>query len=102
MEPSHDACQGDAARGIGDEQVLRLERVLATIEGRELLTVGGAADHHFCNTGRIGLNASKIKGVQRLPRLQHHVVRHIHHVVDAAQTHLLEGRTQPRRARSDL
>ena len=93
MKPTHDARQGNAARGIGDEQIVWVECVLATIEGRELLTVGGAADHHFRNAGRIGLNASKIEGVQRLPRLQHHVVRNIDHVVDAAQPHLFEGRT---------
>ena len=43
-----------------------------------------------------------IKRVQRLADFEHHVVGHIHHVVDAADADLLQRALQPIRARGDL
>ena len=43
-----------------------------------------------------------IERVQRLADFQHHVIRHVHHVVDAADADLLQRRAQPVRAGTDL
>src|SRR5581483_193158 len=92
---THDTGKGDGFGFIGDQQHLAGERPLLGIERRELLVLGGAAD----DDGGLPFPALRdeviIEGVQRLAGFEHHVVRDVHDVADAADTDFFERRAEP-------
>ena len=99
---AHDTGESDAFLAVGDQQVVGRERVFLAVEGGELLVRSGAADHD----GRFAVVAAAdetiVEGVERLAGLEHHVVRDVDDVVDAAETDLLERGAQPIGAGPDL
>ena len=105
VQPAHHARQRDAVLLVGDEQGLGGQRAFLSVERLELLALrraahddGGhvAADVRRRSGRSVRLVTSAATGeqviierVQRLADFEHHVVRDIHDIVDAADADLL-------------
>ena len=76
----HDAGQADRALRVGDDAHRGVEGARLAVQGDEALAGARAAD----DDRRVG-HARGVEGVQRMPELPQHVVRHVDHVGDRTQ-----------------
>jgi hypothetical protein len=83
-------------RGIRDHEHGVGESALLAVQRGEALTRPRAPDHDAPVGHRV-----VVEGVQRMPALPEHVVRHVDHVADGAQAHRAETRGHPARRRRD-
>ncbi len=80
-QAAHDARDAQRARGIRDEQHLRIERPLDVVERRQRLATGRSPDDDpAVRDGR------RVEGVDGLAQLEHHVVAGIDDVADGPHT----------------
>lgn len=75
---AHHAGERDRARVVSDREIARFERAVLAVERAQLLARLGRAHAHRA------AHAIEIERVQRLAELEHHEVRHVDDVVDAA------------------
>jgi hypothetical protein len=94
---AHHSGERHGPLGVGDHAHPLREGIRLVVDRGERLPVGGAADHDPTRP-----DAREVEGVQRLPALEHHVVGHVHHVVDARHSHGGEPLDEPLRARPHL
>ena len=92
---------GDAQRltrlvRIRDDERARRQRTLDVVERHDLLVLAGVAH----DQARV-LHAIRVVKVQRLPGLEHHVVRDVDEIVDRALAGQRQANAHPRRSRSD-
>ena len=100
---AHDAGQRNRLGLVGNQQHLAGQRAFLAVERCEFFAFGRAAHddgramrHACCGQQMV------IERVQRLADLQHHVIRDVHDVVDAADADFLQRVPQPIRARRRL
>ncbi len=86
LEAADDAGQRDGPALVGDHEHVGRQAPQLAVERAELLAVAAAADDDV-----VARDVVVVEGVQRLPQLEHHVVRDVDDVVDRT---LLE-RDQP-------
>ena len=110
---AHNAGQGDAFLRIGDEQHFARQIAFLPVQRGELLAFLSATDNDrrqvilpgHCRRdtgGTLFGDQMIVECVQRLPGLEHDVVRHVHHIADAAHANFLQCRAQPIGARPNL
>jgi len=81
---------------IRDHEVAGIKRVLAPVQCQKIFPLRRAAHHDPA------LELRRVEGMQRLAELEHHEIRHVHHVVDRSQADRLDPRPQPGGTRPDL
>ena len=94
MFAAHDARQCQGALVIGNQQSIVTQLNGLAIEQRNLL-----ACHSHPHPNAL-MQLGQIERMQRLPQLQHHVVGHIHHRVDAAHAGPAQALLHPDRCRT--
>ena len=92
---AHDAGEAEhaAARAVGrvgDQEVLGVQRAVGVVQGGEALAGRGPADHDR------GRDLGEVVGVQRLPEVEHHVVRDVDGQGDRPHAGALEAVLHPR------
>ena len=85
---AHDAGQRDAFGFIGDQKHPVRQQPFFAVESDEFFALGGAANDNFRAAEQV-----KIKGVQRMARLQHDKIGDIDVVVNGAQADFFQSRT---------
>ena len=97
--PAHDPRDGERhVAAVGDEQVLGVQGAHDVVEGRQCLPRPGASDLDGA------AQPGDVEGVQRLPQLEHDVVRHVDGERDRPHPHLGQAPLHPggrRRGRVD-
>ena len=84
VEPAHDAGERDRRVAVvGDEAHVVRELALLAVKRHELLAVRRGADHDVAPAVAL-CELAQVEGVERLPGEVHHVVGHVHDVVDRA------------------
>ena len=97
VETAHHAGDCERLVGVGDQQVVRIERAGDVVERDELARLAGAA-HDDLALGDFRV----IEGVQRLAEFEHDVVGRIDDVVERAHPAQFQPALEPRRRRTDL
>jgi len=92
-----DAGQGHGSAGVGDDQGVGTQDVLAAVEAHQLLFRMGVA-----HPDAALLQGLPVEGVEGMTELQEHVVGRVHHVVDRPDADRLEPLGHPRRRRPHL
>ena len=82
--------------GVGNDGIAGRQLMLRTIEGGELLPLGGHADAQ-CSRDRSG-----VKGMKRLSRLEHHEIGDVDDVVDRTQSDGFKTLAEPLGTGGDL
>ena len=95
--PAHDAGDDHGAVRIGDDEHAAVQNPFLAIERDNLLPVHRRPDNDL-----VAPELAGIEGVQRLARLQHHVVANVDDIVDRAKSDRLKPRLHPRWARANL
>ena len=88
--PAHHAADTNRLHRVRNQEVVGRQLSADPVEGRELLAIDRSPHHHMVIGDRI-----QVKGVQRLVELQHHVVGHVHYVVDGSQSGAIQPFLQP-------
>ena len=94
---AHDAGQRHGAAGVGDEQVVRLERALDAVERGELFARLGAADDDAAVAEQV-----EVEGVGGVAELEQDVVGDVHDVVDGGEAAGFQALAQPVGRRLDF
>jgi hypothetical protein len=105
LQATHDAGQGDRPIGAGDQQRLRCQGAIYPVEGGQALSRTSLAHPQgrgLDGAARQTCQGIAIKGMQGLPRFQHHQIGDVHHVVDRAHATALQPLPQPQRRSPDL
>ena len=98
VRATHDAGDADGAiLGVADQQVVGDERALHPVEREHGLAGDGPPDAEASAAERV-----EVVGVVGLVELQHHVVRHVDHVVDGAHAGPGQPLGHQRGRRADL
>src|SRR5439155_543952 len=92
---AHYATDSNRALLIGDNTIVRLERISLSIEREKFLAV--AREAHI----DAALQFICVERMRWLAEFKHHEVRDIDDIVDRADSNALDLRTQPLRTRSD-
>ena len=90
VEAPHHAGERDALLAVADQQIAGDQRALHAIERDELLAIFGVRDLDDTGGQRLG-----VERVQRLPELEHHVVRDVDEVRDRSHAHTAEPLRDP-------
>ncbi len=93
--PAHDSGQRKGIGLVGDQEHVNGERALLAVQGRKFFTGRGAPNDDRNLAASAPGEPVTVKRVERLAGFEHHEISHIHHVVDAAQTELLQSVFQP-------
>src|SRR5215469_2377812 len=96
---THDAADADRARAIAvrDHAYARVKDALDAVEGSEFFTRLGAADDDA-----VIANEVVIEGVERVAKLEHHVIGDVDNVADARGASGFKTLFEPRGRRFDL
>ncbi len=93
--PAHNSGQRKGFGFVGNQEHVNRERALLAVQSRELFTGRGAPNDNGSLAASAPGEPVAVKRVERLAGFEHHEISHIHHVVDAAQTDLLQSVLQP-------
>ena len=93
---AHDPGESDRPLGVGDEQIVRLEIPLDSVQRSQLLALVRAADDDLAAANRV-----VVEGVQGVAERQHHVIGDVDDVRDRAHPGREQARFQPERRRTD-
>ena len=88
LRAAHDAGERDPAALVGDDDVALLQRPIDAVERRHPLAASGAPDDDAAP------QPVEVERVQRVPRLEHHVVGHVDEVGDRAHAARREAHAQ--------
>ena len=91
LRPPHYAGNRLRPLGVGDHQIVGIQRNLGIVKQPQRFASGCAPDIDV--TSQPGV----VKRVQRLAQLEHHIVGDVDHHRDAAQARALDAATHPRR-----